>query len=578
MLVHRLLLRLAGDVRREVAVGAAVGLALFAVRVASAVVVGLVLAAVLDRPGALDLTGAVVALALVVVLRSGLVWLREVVAARSAERVKERIRVRLLDRLVDLGPGWVARHRSGAVQATVVDGVEALEAYYARYLPQLVVALAGPPLVVAWVAGRSLLLGAVIGLCVLVVPLAPRLWDRLLTERGKEHWGAYERLGADYGDAMGGMTTLKAFDAVAARRAVLVARAEHLNATTMRQMAVSLVDTGLTALGAQAGTALTVLVGVFAAARGDLDVVTLAVVLVLAAECFRPFTELSAQWHAGFLGVSAADGIAAVLDARPPSPDRPDAVPLVCDGPVEVRFDGVTVTYPGRSRPAVEGLDLVVPAGTTVAVVGASGAGKTTLTGLLLRMFDPDAGRVLVAGQDVAGVTASSLRRSVAVAPQDAFLFHGSVAENLRLARPDATDDELAAACRAAALDDVLERLPDGLDTVVGDRGATLSGGERQRVTLARALLQDAPVLVLDEATSAVDARTEARIVDAVARLRSGRTTLVVAHRLSTVRGADRVAVLREGRVVETGAPDTLAAAGGAFAALMLTDVAEVGA
>lgn len=578
LLLHRNLLRLAGDLRGPLIVTSLVGWTLFATRVLQAVLVGAVLGAVLDVDGAPPLVAATAALAAAVAARMALVWARDLVSQRSANAIKVRMREQMLGHLLELGPGYTSTTRTGEVQASVVDGVEGLEAYYSRYLPLLVIALTGPVLVVTWMLIRAPLVGGVVLLAVLSVPLLPRLADRLLAKRGKEHWEAYGELGADYLDAMQGMTTLKALDATDRRRRELRDRARHLAETTRRQMSVSLIDAGLTALGTQVGVALAVGVGAVQVARGQLDVATLAVLLILTAECFRPFQELSAEWHAGFLGVSAADGIHQLLDAPVPSPDPPGASDLqLSEQPPPIRFERVALTYPGRERPALDGLDLDIPAGATVAIVGRSGAGKTSLVAALVRAVPIQSGTITVGGIDIGSVTSDSLRCHVAVVSQDAYLFHGTIADNLRLADPTASDERLWWALSAADAEGFVRSMPERLENHVGERGTTLSGGQRQRIAIARAILTEAPILVLDEPTSAVDADTEARILRTLEELAEGRTTLVIAHRLSTIRGADRIAVMRDGCVVEQGTHDELLDRSGDYRELVDSQSITVG-
>lgn len=250
-----------------------------------------------------------------------------------------------------------------------------------------------------------------------------------------------------------------------------------------------------------------------------------------------------------------------VLDPVAPEPLRSRAA--------DVHFDRVTFTHAGGGgEPLFEGLDLAVPSGTKIGLVGRSGGGKTTLTRLLLRMTDIDAGRILVGGQDITKLSQADLRSMIAYVPQDPAMFHRTLRDNIAFARPDATDAEIRRAAEAAHVTEFADGLPDGFDTMVGERGVKLSGGQRQRVALARAILRDAPILLLDEATSALDSESEILVQDALWRLMDGRTALVVAHRLSTVAGMDQLVVLDRGRIVEQGTHRQLLAAEGAYAKL----------
>jgi len=266
-------------------------------------------------------------------------------------------------------------------------------------------------------------------------------------------------------------------------------------------------------------------------------------------------------------GLDDVEDVARYAIMAPQVADAADAVSL--RGELgEVAFDRVTFRYKSAERPLYDGFTLVIAPGERVALVGPTGAGKTTFVKLIQRLYDVQGGRILIDGQDIARVSQESLRRAVAVVPQDPALFHRTIAENIAYGRPDATREEIALAARRARAHDFISQLPKGYDTLVGERGVKLSGGERQRVAIARAFLADAPILVLDEATSSLDVETERQVQAAIEELMVGRTTIVIAHRLSTIRGADRILVFEGGRVVEEGRHHDLVRKGGAYARL----------
>ncbi|MER7576558.1 ABC transporter ATP-binding protein [Streptomyces sp. NPDC126514] len=567
MIVHPELRRAAQHARRPLLAATLLQGAVTSTHLAQAVLLAVALADLArgDTDRLPLLLGAVLG---VVAVRAGLDSVQRRTAGRAGATVRVAVRDELLTRLGSLGPAFLTTARAGAVRTTLVDGVEGVDAYVSRYLPQLLITLTVPPFLLAALAviEPAALLGLVPAL--LLALFGPRAWDRLLAQRGKEHWDTYEQLGADYLEALQGMPALRAAGAVARTRERLERRSAALHRATVAKLRVSLVDTGLTDLAIQGGTAAAALLACWSAVTGSATATGTYLVLLLASECFRPVRDLAREWHAGYLGMSAADGLAALRTAEPAVPDTGKAE-AHWPGPPELCFDNVDFTYEGAEAPALRRVTFTAEAGRTTAIVGPSGAGKSTLLALLLRHHDRQGGRITLGGREVSEFALDSLRQSIAVVSQETYLFHATIADNLRLARTNATDDELIRAARTAGIHDEIAALPDGYATVLGERGATLSGGQRQRLALARALLADAPVLVLDEATSAVDERREADIVRELLAAAGGRTVLVVAHRLAAVQHADRIVVLDAGRVDAVGDHTALVRAGGVYAELL---------
>ena len=553
-------------VRLRIAATVLVGLAAVAVGIARLVLLGWLLARVLHGESLATLTGAIALTAAAVVARSALDYARTMMAHHTAARVQARLREILYEQIVALGPAHFAGARTAEVMLSLVEGVQQLETYFGQYLPQLFVAALTPVLIFGFVVFLDWPVALVMLAAAILILVAPALWHRWDSRASLERSRAYAAFGADFLDAVQGLATLKAFGQSGERARRLEERARVLFKSTMWVLSTNTLARGITDTGIAVGAAAALALGAYRVAAGAMPLPALLVILMLGVEVFRPLRELRVLLHQGMLGMAAARGIFAVLDAPPLVRDRA-AGPEPADA--GVAFDEVTFAYPGTDRAVHAGLSFTVPPGGRVGFVGASGSGKSTIARLLLRFHDPGDGRITIGGRDLRELSLAQIRGRIAVVSQDTWLFHGTVEENIRMGRPEASVEELRAAARAANAEEFIQRLPQGYATVVGERGVRLSGGQRQRVAIARALLRDAPILVLDEALSSVDAESEALIQAALDRLMAGRTTIIFAHRLSSVVGADALLVLDRGRVVERGTHAELLRRRGVYARLM---------
>jgi ATP-binding cassette subfamily C protein CydCD len=510
---------------------------------------------------------AAAATAACICLRAGLDHTRTVLAQGTAGRVQTQLRARLFDRVAELGPAWFDAERSGGVMLAVIDGVEQLQTFFGAYLPQLIIAGCAPVVIFSVLAWWDVPTAFVLLLAALVTLGMPIVVHSADKRAAVARSAAFKSFGADFLDAVQGLPTLKAFGQSGAFAERLAERARALSNSTFWVLALGLLTRFFTDLGTALGAAAAIAVGAWRVQHGEMTLEALLIVLMAGTEIFRPLRDLRSVLHQGMTGQSAAAGIHALLEAQNTAPAGPfKAVPALKPS---ITFEDVGFAYASRRGTAHDGLRFSVAAGETVGIVGPSGAGKSTILRLLLRHHDAQTGTIRIGGQDLRTLDPAQVRGMIAIVAQDTMLFDGSVADNLRLGRPEASDTDMIAAARAANAHDFISALPEGYDTCVGERGATLSGGQRQRIAIARALLRDAPILVLDEALSSVDAENEAIIQQALDRLMRGRTTLILAHRLSSVIGADRILVLDQGRVVESGTHAELIARPGIYRRLM---------
>ena len=576
MYLHPRLLSLAMDVRWRIIISAVVGMLAVAAGVARLAVAALIIVEVVRGNASFEsLTWPLVGMAALIVARAGLQYLQEVMSHHTASMVKVKLRERLYEHSLALGPGHFDASRTGDALMSLAEGVERLEAFFGRYLPQMIVAALAPVVIFIFMSLIDLRTGLVFLAFAVLTLVIPNLFHRWTRERSMARRDAYGALGADFLDAVQGLATLKAFGQSRARGELLAERARSLFRTTMGVLAANAATGALTILGITGGAAVALGWGAVRVSDGELELRALLIVLMLGVEVFRPLRELVQLYHDGMIAMSSAEGIFAIMDSpasvRDPERGQSASAGTEAEGHLrpEVAFESVSHAYNQGRRPALHDLSFTLREGETLGLVGPSGAGKSTVVWLMLRFFDPQEGVIRLGGRDLRDIPLSELREQVSVVTQDTYLFHGTVADNLRFGNPDATQGELEDAARAANAHDFIGHLSQGYETVVGERAVRLSGGQKQRIAIARALLKDAPILILDEALSSVDAENEAVIQEGLDRLMAGRTTLIIAHRLSSVVNADRILVLDDGRLVETGSHAELVAAGGLYSDLM---------
>lgn len=520
-----------------------------------------------------DVTPLLLVLAGIALLRAGFTWLEGITAQAVAGRVKTDLRTRLYRHLLTLGPAYTQGERSGELVNTVMQGVEELDAYFREYLPQLFLSALVPLTFLVFVFPVEPLTGVVLLVTAPLIPFFMILIGRLASHLTGQQWHILSRMSAHFLDVLQGLTTLKLFGRSRKQVEVIAGISDRWRVTTLGVLRVAFLSALTLELLSTLSTAVVAVEIGVRLLYGLLEFEEALFVLVLAPEYYLPLRTLGVRFHAGMSGVTAAQRIFAVLETEPETPAVAvsHASPVAPPTQMHLTFEDVHYAYDNGGRVALDGVTFSIAPGQQVALVGPSGAGKSTIAALLLRFLTPTAGQIAVDGVPLAAIPAEAWRRQVAWVPQRPYLFNASVLDNIRLGSPHATPDEVAYAAQQAYAHDFIRALPDGYATTIGERGARLSGGQAQRIALARAFLRDAPFLLLDEATANLDAESEQLVNAAIQRLLTGRTALIIAHRLHTVTRSDRIVVLAEGRVAESGAHPDLVAAGGLYSTLVST-------
>jgi ATP-binding cassette subfamily C protein CydCD len=505
----------------------------------------------------------------VIALRSLLHSAADYTSARMAQRIKGELRLRLIAKLAELGPEYGKGERSGELIGTAYEGVEHLENYLAKYLPQVAISAFIPAAVLAVTAGTDLLSAAVFGVTMPLLVLFMILIGKAAKAKTDKQFQLLGRLGGHFHEILRGLPTLAIFNRSKAQIGIIARIGEEHRRSTMATLRLAFMSAFVMELFASLSTAV---VAVFLGLRlveGEIGFQHAFLVLLLAPEFYTPIRTLGTQFHSGQNGMSAISRIFDILEAEPPGwVEREGALkPEASADGFHIVFDNVTVQREGEEHPSLDGISFELEPGKRVALAGPSGAGKSTILQLLQGFLKPTSGRILIDGIDMAELSMESWRSRLSVLPQKPHLFHGTVGDNIRLGQPGAGEEEVRAAAKAAQADGFIGALPQGYDTVLGE-SAALSGGQIQRLALARALLRETPLVLLDEPTAAIDIGNEAALMKGLKGALKGRMSITAAHRLHTIHDADRIMVIAGGQVVEDGSPEVLLEAGGLYASM----------
>ncbi len=520
-------------------------------------------------PDVLPLLGVLLA---AVVLRAGVTGGMELSANRVALWVKSNLRSRLMKHLATLGPAFTSGERTGELSTAAIEGIEALDAYFSQYLPQVALAAFIPLSILLLVFPLDLLTAIVFLLTAPLIPLFMYLIGKAAESLTQRQYQTLSRLSAYLLDVLQGLTTLKMLGQSRSQARNIEQASDRFRDVTLGVLRVTFLSALALELLATLSTAIVAVEIGLRLLDGGMAFQTALFILVLAPDFYQPLRMLGLRFHAGMSGMTAARRIYEILDI-PLSISSTQAIrftSLRFTFSSSITFEHISFSYPSRDLPALDDISFDIPHGKTTALVGATGAGKSTIAALLLRFIEPSQGRILVNGAPLVEIHPDAWRAQLAWVSQRPHLFNDTLSANLRLAKPDASREEMLRAIELAGLDEFVQSLPDGLGTSVGEGGSRLSGGQAQRLAVARAFLRDAPFLILDEPTSSLDPALESQLHASIRRLMQGRTTLVIAHRLSTVYQADQILVLEKGHLAEAGTHAELLQTSGPYARLVV--------
>ena len=554
MMLNRRVIELTKGIKCSILLKALLGVAVSGTYVAQAVLLGKIVGQLYSKEELSAVIQTILYVSAVIASRLILIYYNSVYGKKIIGKVKNILRRRIYDKLLKLGPAFLDDERTGKLGSTMVSGVDYLEGYLTLYIPQILVCVIACGAMLIYVFSLHYVLGIISTAALIAVLISPVAFGKILSESSNAHWTAYRNLTAEILDGIQGITTAKAYNAQERLGKLLKEKMRTLFSETMRNLKVNLAEIGISNFASGIGTSFTLAVAALLTSMHIIPASSLLILLFMTNEVFRPANELAAYFHQGFMGITSMGGIFALLDEEEKIKDEgTKTIDIKSADGFEIRYENIEFAYSEKKNTVFKNLNFTVAKNEKLAVAGESGSGKTTIVNLLLRFYEPTSGSIYINGTDIKDLTLKSLRSLITVVSQETYLFNGTIKENLLHANEDADEEKLIDACKAANIHSFIQSLPDGYNTKVGERGLNFSGGQRQRIAIARAVLKNSPIVVLDEATSSLDTENENEIKQSLNHLLRNRTSITIAHRLNTIENSDRILVLHRGEIVEEG-------------------------
>ena len=554
MMLNRRVIELTKGIKCSILLKALLGVAVSGTYVAQAVLLGKIVGQLYSKEELSVVIQSILYISAIIASRLILIYYNSVYGKKIIGKVKNILRRRIYDKLLKLGPAFLDDERTGKLGSTMVSGVDYLEGYLTLYIPQILVCVIACGAMLIYVFSLHYVLGIISTAALIAVLISPVAFGKILSESSNAHWAAYRNLTAEILDGIQGITTAKTYNAQERLGKLLKEKMRTLFSETMRNLKVNLAEIGISNFASGIGTSFTLAVAALLTSVHIIPASSLLILLFMTNEVFRPANELAAYFHQGFMGITSMGGIFALLDEEEKIKDEgTKTIDIKSADGFEIKYKNIEFAYSEKKNTVFKNLNFTVAKNEKLAVAGESGSGKTTIVNLLLRFYEPTNGSIYINGTDIKDLTLKSLRSLITVVSQETYLFNGTIKENLLHANEDADEEKLIDACKAANIHSFIQSLPEGYNTKVGERGLNFSGGQRQRIAIARAVLKNSPIVVLDEATSSVDTENENEIKQSLNHLLRNRTSITIAHRLNTIENSDRILVLLRGEIVEEG-------------------------